>query len=189
MATLPLLARARGGDIRAREVLIQRYRPRLVRWTHGRLPIRARDGLDTEDIVQNTLLKTLNPLDRFEPRHEGALLSYLCRTALNLIRDESRKAGRRPVLVQLNDQRTDGQPSPLDQAIGRDDMRRYEEALCRLPEDYATAIRLRLELQYSYGEMAAAMERPTENAVRLLLQRAMRRLAREMHEQREGLRS
>jgi RNA polymerase sigma-70 factor (ECF subfamily) len=189
LATQTLLARARSGDSRAREVLLQRYRPRLVQWAHGRLPIQARGGLDTEDVVQNTLLKALNPLERFEPRHEGAFLGYLCRIALNLIRDESRKARRRPPLAELDDLQVDGHPSPLDQAIGQDEMRRYEEAMCRLSEDHATAIRLRLELQYSYEEMAAAMGRPSENAVRLLLQRAIRRLAWEMHERREGLRS
>ncbi len=181
LGTQTLISRARSGDERARNTLVERYRPRLVRWVHGRVPIRARNVLDTDDIVQNSLLRALAPMDRFEPRHEGAFLGYLCRIALNQIRDEARRLNRRPERVELEEHHEDAGPSPLDRAIGSDEVRRYDEALRRLPEDYAVVIRLRFELQYSYAEIAAATERPTENAVRLLLQRAMKRLVREMH--------
>jgi RNA polymerase sigma factor (sigma-70 family) len=184
MSTASLLARARSGDSRARNVLLERHRPRLVRWVHGRLPIRARDGVDTDDIVQNTLFRALNPMERFEPRHEGAFWAYLCRIAQHQIVDQCRKADRRPERVELGDDQVGSGPSPLDLAIGRDNLRRFEEALDRLSEDWATAIRLKLEFQFTYVEIASAMGLVTENAARLLVQRAMKRLAREMHERR-----
>jgi RNA polymerase sigma factor (sigma-70 family) len=186
LKTVVLLRRARAGDDRARGALLQRYRPVLVRWAHGRLPVHARDSLDTEDIVQNTLVRALTHLDGFEPRHDGAFLGYLCQIALNLIRDKIREVGRRPLRVELGDDHPDLGPSPLDHAIGRDNVRRYEDALARLSEDHRVSVRLRLELQYSYAEIANAMGRPTENAARLLVQRAMKRLAREMHERRRA---
>jgi RNA polymerase sigma factor (sigma-70 family) len=128
-------------------------------------------------------------MERFEPRHEGAFLAYLCRIARNLMLDDQRKVQRRPERVELEDNHADDGPTPLEFAIQQDDLEHYEEALFRLPEDFQVAIRLRLELNYSHAEMAAAMERPTENAARLLLQRAVKRLAREMNARRRpGLR-
>ncbi len=184
LPTVSLLTRARDGDARARNVLLQRHRPALIHWVHGRLPVRARDDQDTEDIVQRSLIRALEPLERFAPRHEGAFLAYLCQIAHHLMLDDLRKVRRRPARVELEDDHSDGGPSPLDKAIDSDDLLRYEEALLRVPEDYRIAIRLKLELDYSYAEMAAAMDRPTENAARLLLQRGVKRLAREMNARR-----
>lgn len=53
-ATVHLLARARSGDERALEALFARYLTPLRRWARGRLPQRARDMVDTQDVVQLT---------------------------------------------------------------------------------------------------------------------------------------
>jgi RNA polymerase sigma-70 factor (ECF subfamily) len=184
LPTVSLLARARAGDVHARNLLLQRHRPALVRWVHGRLPLRTRDDQDTEDIVQRSLIRALEPMERFEPRHEGAFLAYLCKVAQNLMLDDHRKVQRRPERVELEEHHADAGPTPLDLVVDGDELEHYEEALLRLPEDFRVAIRLRLELDYSYAEMAKAMERPTENAARLLLQRAVKRLVREMNARR-----
>jgi RNA polymerase sigma-70 factor (ECF subfamily) len=52
MITGELLSRAKGGDRAALGALMERYRPRLVRWASGRLPAYARSLLDTNDLVQ-----------------------------------------------------------------------------------------------------------------------------------------
>src|SRR6476660_4357334 len=57
-SSFALLLRARQGDEVARNELCARYLPRLRRWAHGRLPSCARGHLDTEDIVQDTLMKS-----------------------------------------------------------------------------------------------------------------------------------
>jgi hypothetical protein len=64
LSTLVLLNRASGGDERARNALYSRYLPRLQRWARGRLPHKARGLVDTDDLVQDTLLRTLAPHDR-----------------------------------------------------------------------------------------------------------------------------
>ena len=184
--TMKLLELARAGNPRAREAIFRRVGALLRRWVHGRLPLQTRDLDETEDIVQETFIRALNQLGHFEARHPGALLAYLRRIAQNLIYDKLRKVGRRPERADLDDNHADGAPSPLENAIGSDDLRRYEEALCRMSEspsteDQAIAIRLSLEFQLSYAEIAEYMGR-TENAARLLLQRGMKRLAKEMRE-------
>src|SRR5436309_7978487 len=71
--TIELVVRAQNGDRAAVEALLQRCVPRLRRWAHGRLPAAARGGLDTEDLVQESVLHVLGRLDAFEPRHVGAM--------------------------------------------------------------------------------------------------------------------
>jgi RNA polymerase sigma-70 factor (ECF subfamily) len=45
---------------------VQRYLPRLRRWATGRLPPAARGLLDTEDIVQETIVKTIRNIDHID---------------------------------------------------------------------------------------------------------------------------
>ena len=93
-STADLLSRVRGGDPAAREQLFARYLPILKRWAHGRLPGSARNLADTDDLIQTSLLRALNRVGEFEPRHEGAFLAYLRQTLLNALRDEIRRSRR-----------------------------------------------------------------------------------------------
>ena len=58
-SSVELLARARTGDDRALEELLARHVPALRRWARGRLPRWARDMAETEDLVQDTVLRSL----------------------------------------------------------------------------------------------------------------------------------
>jgi RNA polymerase sigma-70 factor (ECF subfamily) len=181
-STANLLELTRQGDSAARERLVARYLPILRQWAHGRLPASTRDIIDTDDLVQVTLIRALNHVGRFEPRHEGAFLAYLRTILLNGIRDEIRKHRRQPGRAELSEDLPDGLPSPLAMAIGSETARRYERALSGLPRQYQEAILLRIEFQFTYEAMAEALGRPSPNAARLLVARALLRLASEMHE-------
>ena len=74
-SSLALWERARTGDSGALNRLFARYLPRLHRWAHGRVPNWARDGAESADFVQETVLNTLRRLDAFEPQRQGALRS------------------------------------------------------------------------------------------------------------------
>lgn len=181
-ATVVLLARVRSGDEEALNTLLARCLPALKRWAHGRLPAYTRDMFDTADLVQDTVIKALRRLDTFEARREGALQAYL-RTALcNQIRSVIRSRRRRPDSTDVPDNLTDGSESPLEAAIGAENTERYERALARLREEDREAIIARLELQYSYDELAVALDKPTANAARVAVMRALRRLAQEMRQ-------
>ena len=73
-SSLMLVLRAQNGDELAREELCARYLPRLRRWAHGRMPGWARQHLDTEDIVQETLLRSIGQLDGFSARSRSGVL-------------------------------------------------------------------------------------------------------------------
>jgi RNA polymerase sigma-70 factor (ECF subfamily) len=174
--TVDLLDRMRRGDRDALDRLFERCLPALRRWARGRLPAAARGALDTQDLVQDTVLNSLRHLDQFESRHEGALQAYLRQAVLNRIRDEARKYSRRPAATELTDSQPSDSASPLDIAIGRQGVERYEAALQKLRPADREAIVGRLELQYDYKELAVLLGKPNANAARVAVTRALARL-------------
>jgi RNA polymerase sigma factor (sigma-70 family) len=179
-STATLLARVRDGDDEAMNRLLERCLPVLRRWAHGRLPRSMRDVLDTGDIVQDTVIAALRRLDRFEARREGALQAYLRQALANRIKDVIRYRKRRPESTDVPEQLAADGTSPLDKAIGAENTARYEAALQRLRDEDREAIIARLELQYSYEELAVALDKPTANAARVAVVRALHKLAGEM---------
>lgn len=176
-STALLLDRAQNGDDAARSRLLTRFMPILHRWARGRLPSYARDLSETADLVQITLTRALDNLDRFESQGEGAFLGYLRQILLNAVRDEVRRATRRPGHDALPESLVGREPSALERAIGRERMERYEAGLARLEERQRQAVVLRLEFGYSHAEIAEALDAPSANAARMVVSRALLRLA------------
>lgn len=184
MATQQLLRLAHAGDGAAREQLLARYAPRLQRWASGRLPLHARSLLDTMDLVQETLLRVMEGLDRVEIRGPGGFQAYVRQAVLNRIRDQVRWAARRHGQGELPDDLRDPAPSPLEAAIGADVLARYERALAGLSAEDCELLHLRLELDFGHAEIAAMTGRPSPDAARMAVQRALGRLAEAMGHER-----
>lgn len=181
VSSIELVRRAQAGDDQAIRLLCERYLPVLRRWATGRLPAWARGLLDTDDIIQDTLIRTMRNVKGFEPRHEGAVAAYLRRALDNRIRDEVRSTVRRPRVEEIQEAFPDPEVSPLEAAIGSEALRRYEKALDRLSEDDRELVVARVELGLSYGEVARATNRPSQDAARMAIGRALVRLASEMN--------
>jgi len=180
-STLVLLERARGGDAGALDALCARYLPRLQRFAHGRLPTWARGALDTHDLVQETLSHVIQRLGVFDPRHDAAFQAYLRQALLNRLRDEIRRAQRRPTFDELDsEQNVSAEPSPLEQAIGLEALARYEAALQRLKQEERDANIARIEMGCPYSEVAEALGKPSIAAAYMAVSRALMRLAEEM---------
>ena len=183
-STARLLERVRCGDPTARNDLVARYLPMLKRWSHGRLPRAARDMTDTDDLVQVALMRTLNNVESFVPRHEGAFFAYLRTTVLNTVRDELRRAGRRPGRESFDRDMPALEASMVERAIGREMLEAYETALSALPEEHKEAVIMRVEFGCTYREIAETLGKPTTNAARMTVSRALVRLAEGMNEHR-----
>jgi RNA polymerase sigma-70 factor (ECF subfamily) len=179
-SSFALLLRARGGDEWARNELCGRYLPRLRRWAHGRLPVWAREHLDTEDIVQDTLLQSVRQLESFTPQHEHAFCAYVSQALRNRLHDAMRRAKRRPPGAPLSPEEPTSDPSPLEQAVGRQMLSRYDSALLRLREADRELIVARVELGLTYGEIVGLLDKPSVPAARVAVSRALVRLAVEM---------
>ncbi len=184
LVTTELLQRAKDGDRSALEALMARYLPRLQRWASGRLPMRARSLLDTSDLVQETLMRVLQGLDRIEVRGPGVFQAYVRQAVLNRIRDEVRWATRRPGPEDVPESLPDPTPSPLEQAIGAEVLERYERGLASLDEADRELLHLRIELAFDYTEIAGMTGRPSRDAARMAVQRALARLADAMGHER-----
>jgi RNA polymerase sigma-70 factor (ECF subfamily) len=174
--TIELVVRAREGNRQAVEALLERCVPRLKRWAHGRIPAAARGSLDTNDLVQETVLHVLRRLDHFEPRHVGAMQAYLRMSVINRIRDEVRKIGRQPAPVELPEDLSADLTSPLEAAIETEAYARYREALSHLSPREREMIVARIEVQWSLAEIASRFGMKTADAARMAVTRALKKL-------------
>ena len=179
-SSVELLRRVRAGEQDALEILLRRYVPALRRWARGRLPRWARDLAETEDLVQDAILKSLNHLDTFEQRHDGALQAYLRQAVMNRIRDECRRVGRRPLATDLDEETPDAAMSPLESAIGSQAVEKYEAALQTLRDEERQAVVARIEMGYSFAEVAVMLDKPSPDAARVAVSRALVKLAETM---------
>jgi RNA polymerase sigma factor (sigma-70 family) len=180
-ATYDLVQKARSGDTAASEALFLRYEARLRRWAHGRLPVQSRGALETQDLVQDTLIRVFQRLPHFEPRHPGAFRDYVWTTMWNAVRDLARKYRRRGPAepIETHDLAA-ADPSPLEAAIGGEALDRYEAAMERLRPEEREAIIMRIELGLSHAEIAEALGKPSAAAAHMAVSRALVRLAQEM---------
>ena len=120
----------------------------------------ARDGPDSEDLLQRTVEKALASCDSFQPGSRVDL--WMFRIMKNLWIDEVRKRGRWSRLVS---------PLPEDDEIGDRgrfaedildsfELGRIRELVEDLPEEQRIAVKLVLLGGYSYAEAAAILEVP-----------------------------
>jgi RNA polymerase sigma factor (sigma-70 family) len=177
-----LLHRARGGDDHALSSLFRRNGHALLRWARGRLPRWARSVSDTTDIVQDVLLQTFRRIEVFEDRGKGALQAYLRQAVDNRIRDELRRVATRPV-AELNDvlgELPSLEPSPFQAAAAAEQHARYKQALATLTHEEQVLVVGRLELGYNYDQLAAISNRPSAEAARLAVRRAVIKLAKRL---------
>lgn len=178
-SSFELIQRAQAGDRSALESLLERYRPRLQRWASGRLPHYARGMTDTDDLVQDALIGTFKNFKDFDRRGEWALQAYLRKAVSNRIRDELRRVRSQPRREVLEEP-PGAEPSQLETVIGTETFTKYEKALESLDDVEREAVIARVELGCSYQEIAALVEKPTSDAARMTVSRALAKLARLM---------
>jgi RNA polymerase sigma-70 factor (ECF subfamily) len=182
-STAALIRSARLGDQTARHTLLKRFLPLLLRWAHGRLPLTVRDVNDTEDFVQIALIKALKQLASFNSDRPGSFLIYLRRILLNQVRDEVRKRRSRPKTVELDESIPEDEQgaTQLERIIGGEQLDAYQSAVARLPKRQQELVIMRLEFGLSYPEIAAEVC-STADAVRVMVARAVAKLAIELDE-------
>jgi RNA polymerase sigma-70 factor (ECF subfamily) len=138
--------------------------------------------VDTDDLVQGAMTRTLARLDQIDSSLRGSLLAYLRRAVLNQIRDEIRRARRRPPGDVLTEDLVAADRDPLDAAISQEARERYEAALASLPADQQEAFIMRIEMACAYREIAAFIGRPSAEAARMLVRRAVASLVERLRE-------
>ncbi len=178
-STVNILKRAQDGDRSAALILIERAAPAVRRWARGRLPQSARNDADTEDVVQDAVLRTLKGVEHFQHHTVGGLQAYLRTSVMNRIRDLIRASGRRGISEPLGDEVHDSLPSPLEALIVREKLDRFLEALQTLKPADRQVVIWRLELGYSVDEIASRLGK-SKAAAGMTVTRAMQRLGKEL---------
>jgi RNA polymerase sigma-70 factor, ECF subfamily len=143
-----------------------------------------RDPHAAEDVTARTFMNALAGLPRFRERpHEpdGSFKVWLFQIARNALANERRHA-RRHRTAALDEALTLVAPSdPATMAIQRDELGAAWRQVEALPEERRRALILRFVLEMTPREIGAVMGK-SEGAVRVLLHRALRSVARGMPE-------
>ena len=156
-----LVDQVQAGNDLAFEVIVDRYRPALLRYCRRLLSVSR-----AEDAVQQTFLNAYESIE--SDAESRRLRPWLYRIAHNVAVDVLRKDGR----IQERLGQDDGRSEPSDQVAERqEELRAVIAALQALPSRQRQAILLRELEGRSYNEIATAL-RVTEGAVRQLLNRA-----------------
>ena len=71
-------------------------------------------------------------------------------------------------------------PISLENAIGAEAQDAYELALSQMSEEQQEAVVLRIEFGFTYQQVADAIGSPSANAARMMISRALIKLAEEM---------
>jgi RNA polymerase sigma factor (sigma-70 family) len=170
------------GDARSLEEFFRRQLPMLKRWADARVPRWLEREADADDFVQRTALRTLQRLGHLPSRSIDEVQAYLRQILVNLVRDEIRRAGRRPDHVAIRDEDAIWQWSPLDALIGRNAWSSFTRALKTLSQRDRAAIAGRFEAGLSYRALQRRLGAETPNAARVAVSRAVSRLGAAMRE-------
>jgi RNA polymerase sigma-70 factor, ECF subfamily len=182
-----LLEQAKAGSPEALNRLYERCAGRLLALIRLRLGKDLRSRLESRDILQATLLKSLEHLNDLNGNETRSLMAWLARIAEHEIRDcadfhhrQRRDAARESAL-------DDAAPLPaltrsaLSRVILNEQAAQLETALESLSETHREVIVLRKFEELSFAEIATRLGK-SEDACRMLLARAMTALTLRMSE-------
>jgi RNA polymerase sigma-70 factor (ECF subfamily) len=183
----PLVEAAQGDPLRF-DALYRRYLAQVYSYAYYELG----DHHEAEDATERTFLAALTNLGRFEERArpsdgEGAstFRVWLFQIARNAVANQRRGRRRRPD-APLEAASLVADPLDLEgRAAVRDDATAAWNAVGRLPADRRRALVLRFVEEMSTAEIAGILGR-SEGAVRVLIHRALRTVARDLESRSEG---
>lgn len=166
------------------EVAFERYRERLLSVVYLRMGPELRARLDPEDVLQEVAIEAIHSWHTLEdPANAGAWLVTLARRKVaRILRDQVGVAARDPKRergIPTDLPLADRRSGPATLADRNDRLALLEEALERLSDDHKEVIVLARIEGLSAREIAERMDR-SENAIHLLLGRALKRLAEEL---------
>lgn len=177
--TAALLRRAKEGSDEALDELYRRCAGKLLALIRVRMGPSLRAHLQSQDILQATLLKSYEHRGEFRGADRDSLMAWLATIARREIldqadfqgrqrRDAARETGLGPAAEAV--------PAPVRSALSRaiwsEQAARLEAALESLPEAHREVIVLRKLEERSFADIGARLGR-SEDAARMLFARAM----------------
>jgi RNA polymerase sigma-70 factor, ECF subfamily len=173
-----LIRRAQEGSPDALNALYERCSGRLLAYVRLRLGREMRSRLESRDILQAALVKSLQHLHELKADNTGSLLGWLARIADNEIRDRADYYQRQRRDAAREMPLDDEAPVPaltrsaLSRVILDEQAERLEAALESLSPPHREVILLRKFEELSFADIARRLGK-SEDACRMLLARAM----------------
>jgi RNA polymerase sigma-70 factor (ECF subfamily) len=169
-----LVERARKGERPAFEELAALYQKRLGSVVFFRLGAAVQRKAEVEDILQETFLRAVGSIGRFEWKGEESFFSWLRSIAEHVILEVARREKREPSL--LVDSGLAREETSVSRVLRREErFERLKEALGGLSPDHRRVILLAKVERLPLKEVARRMERSAD-AVTNLLARALGKL-------------
>jgi RNA polymerase sigma-70 factor, ECF subfamily len=182
LTDIDLVNRARSGDKRALETLVERHAPRVNRLAAHLLG----DLEEARDAAQESLVKLCTRLRQF--RGEAQFGTWLHRLVVNTCRDRmawQRVRRTEPLLLEETATGDGGDGDPARLALLGDLRREVADALAKLSRDQRIAVVLRDSFGLSYEEIARVARMPVGTA-KCYVHRARNRLRARLEEQATG---
>ena len=182
------LVRAAQADPARFDALYRKYLAQVYSFAYHELG----DHHEAEDVTERTFLLALGGLPRFHeeaPADAGPEAStfrvWLFRIARNVVSNHRRTLRRRPT-APLEAAAAAAAPDDVERGVlARADATAAWASVARLPADRRRAVVLRFVDEMSTAEIAGVLGR-SEGAVRVLLHRALRTVARDLGAEERG---
>ncbi len=181
-----LLRSAKAGSNEAMSALLERCAGKLLALIRLRLGPSLRAHLESQDVLQASLMKAFQRIDQFEQSDANSLIAWLARIAENEIRDQAdyhrrqRRDAARVVTVEGGlDGLANQVRSLLSGVVLGEAMEQLEQALETLDEQYREIIVLRKLEELSFKEIGKRLGK-SPDACRMLLARALTALTLKM---------
>lgn len=158
-----LVRRVQAGDKKAFDLLVMKYQQRIVHVITGFV----HDPVEAMDVAQEAFIKAYRAIPNF--RGDSAFYTWLYRIAINTAKNYLTAAARRPPQMDVDASEATNYfdapelkefETPENKLMSDELENTIHEAIDDLPEDTATAIRLREFEGMSYEEIAQAMDCP-----------------------------
>ncbi|MCB2427435.1 RNA polymerase sigma factor RpoE [Methylophaga pinxianii] len=158
-----LVQRVQAGDKKAFDLLIMKYQQRIIHVITGFV----HDPVEAMDVAQEAFIKAYRALPNF--RGDSAFYTWLYRIAINTSKNHLTASSRRPPMSDVDAMDATNYydapelkefETPEDSLMCVQLEQAIQQAIDDLPEDTATAIKLREFEGMSYEEIAEAMDCP-----------------------------
>jgi RNA polymerase sigma-70 factor (ECF subfamily) len=158
-----LVRRVQDGDKKAFDILVLKYQQRIIHVITGFV----HDPVEAMDVAQEAFIKAYRALPNF--RGDSAFYTWLYRIAINTSKNYLTAAARRPPAMDVDAaDATNYYDAPElkefetpENSLMSDELEQtIHQAIDSLPEETATAIKLREFEGMSYEEIAQAMDCP-----------------------------
>ncbi|GDY02957.1 hypothetical protein LBMAG49_22860 [Planctomycetota bacterium] len=166
------------------EVAFEQYRERLLCVIYLRMGPNIRTRMDAEDVLQDVAIEAINSWHTLsDPANAGAwLVTLAIRRVARILRDQVGVAARDPRRespIKTDFPVADHRSGPVTTADRKDRLLLLSAALERLTEDYREVILL-TKIEGLPAKVVGERMARSENAVNLLLSRALKRLSEEL---------